>query len=1081
MRNLITVDQFVRLIELSGLLPPESLRRVLRHLDEHEVIVGTPVALGEWIVSEGLLTRWQTDKLLDGKHEGFLLGNYRMLGLLGQGAMGTVYLAEHMLMHRRCALKLLHPNRFKDSDFLTRFLREGRAAAAMSHPNIITAYELNTARQADTDLYFLAMELADGMDLQRLVDESGPLSEERAIDIALQVARGLEYAHSCNLIHRDIKPTNLFVSTQGVVKILDFGLVRFHEEHDLSDDGKLDSFHNETFLGTAGYLAPEQAMNSSEVDPRADLYGLGATIYFMLIGQPPFNEGTIVRRLLASQVQPAPNLRAKRPEISEEFNSLVMSLLQPKPENRPASATEVIGRLTLLAPASALVQERGDVESEPVEVAVLSNDNAAADTELCELIVSDSVTPSSQRQTRRTRRLATVAASLFSLAAFIVALQRADYWPFFGDDLWEPDYVPSFGVLDDRVPKSQRIGQELRSPTDIKADQAPGALSPLARLKVDRVDPYERRMAEQEADGPIPGLVSVIGDSRLTHWGPIRRATFRPHTSELLTTSADGTLRLWDSQTGNEIKTVYRGLPMVEFAAYSRDGERLCMGLSNGVCEMQTADGQLVWSRKVVESPVRGIVFDSINNSVLAIADRVREVLVLDAKTGELLRSVALSAEPKSLVQQSDGSQVAVALSSKSIAIMDVSSDATLFELKGHQAIPDAVSFTADGSQRLVSTSSVEREVIYWDLKTRQEISRTVSPERLMSVTAELPGDRMLMGLGWGLVHTTFGTKEIANPLRAHFNSIRDIVISSDESRVATVGDDFQIRLWKWPSLERLFDDLPSYDAIRDISLSADGATLAISDFEWIRQYSLVSEKFVRRYGPHSSVVSAVSLSPNAGSVVGASIFQTELRSWDTLSGLEQWQHPLGGRLNALATSPNALRLVLACLPNPKLGMKSESMGSILNAESGEVVAELERVKDDNAAQALAWSPDGSCIAGCGRRSVTIWDSMSGKRQWGLNVPRLRVPPVLCCSFSADSRAIFAGTPDGRVLAWPVDSDTPSLLFQQEDAVLVTSVAASADGAWLSWTCSDGVLRLRSTQALPTDLAATRSIRLAAC
>ena len=224
------------------------------------------------LVRDGLLTHFQAEQFLQGKWRRFTIGKYKVLETLGAGGMGSVYLCEHKLMRRRVAVKVLPAAKAEDPAALERFYREARAVAALDHPNIVRAYDIDQ----DENLHFLVMEYVDGASLQEIVKKSGPLDVLRACHYIRQAAVGLQHAHEAGLVHRDIKPGNILVDRTGTVKILDMGLARFfHDEEDM-----LTKKYDENVLGTADYLAPEQALDSHGVDIRADIYSLGATFYF---------------------------------------------------------------------------------------------------------------------------------------------------------------------------------------------------------------------------------------------------------------------------------------------------------------------------------------------------------------------------------------------------------------------------------------------------------------------------------------------------------------------------------------------------------------------------------------------------------------------------------------------------------------------------------------------------------------------------------------------------------------------------------------------------------------------------------
>jgi serine/threonine protein kinase len=333
----VTADNFFDLVRRSALVEQGPLDRVIAEV-EQESAAGQPAAdaaaLAERLVQAGLLTRWQTAKLLEGRHKGFFLDKYKLLDHLGTGGMSSVYLAEHVHMHRRVALKVLPQNRIEDSSYKDRFYREARAAAALDHANVVRAYDIGN----DGKIHFLVMEYVEGRDLQVAVKQAGPLGFETAANYIAQAADGLAHAHEIGLIHRDIKPANLLLDVKGTVKVLDLGLARFS-----NDEGKasLTVAHDENVLGTADYLAPEQALNSHEVDHRADIYSLGCTLYFLLTGHPPFPEGTLPQRLMAHQTQEPASILVDRPDAPPGLVEICGRMMSKKAKDRYATATEV--------------------------------------------------------------------------------------------------------------------------------------------------------------------------------------------------------------------------------------------------------------------------------------------------------------------------------------------------------------------------------------------------------------------------------------------------------------------------------------------------------------------------------------------------------------------------------------------------------------------------------------------------------------------------------------------------------------------------------------------------------------------
>ena len=337
----LKVDTLIDLVRRSELVDKDQLSRSLADLEQRhgKEACDDPQRVSRWLLDAGLLTRWQCNKLLEGRSKGFFLGKYKLLDHLGTGGMSAVYLAEHVNMQRRVAIKVLPQHRINDSSYLARFYREARAVAALDHPNIVHAYDVDN--QGDT--HYLVMEFVQGLDLQQMVKRQGVLGYEAAADYIRQAAEGLAHAHRVGLIHRDIKPANLLVDAQGTVKVLDLGLARFATD---DSQASLTIAHDENVLGTADYLAPEQALNSHNVDSRADIYSLGCTLYYVLTAHPPFPEGTLPQRLMKHQVEEPASILKDRPDAPADLLAICSKMMAKSPEKRYQTATEVSQALT---------------------------------------------------------------------------------------------------------------------------------------------------------------------------------------------------------------------------------------------------------------------------------------------------------------------------------------------------------------------------------------------------------------------------------------------------------------------------------------------------------------------------------------------------------------------------------------------------------------------------------------------------------------------------------------------------------------------------------------------------------------
>ena len=328
-----SLDPFLGLVAKSGLLAPERLARFAVADEAREETAAR-------LVAAGLLTPYQSRLLLNGWYRGFFVGEkYKILDVIGEGGMGRVYLCEQLVLERLVALKQLQVGSEAIPGAAERFLREAVAVAALDHPNIARIHD---ADRSD-DGAFIVMEAVDGVNLHQLTAKLGRLPVARAAGLIRQAALGLQHAHERGLVHRDIKPGNLMVDRAGRVKVLDLGLARFFDARRNNDlTGRFDS---RRALGTAEFMSPEQALNSSEVDTRADIYSLGGTLYFLLLGRFPYETGTALEKLTRHQTEAFDPVGPQRPEVPAGLVAVLERMVAKRPGDRypdPAAAAAAL-------------------------------------------------------------------------------------------------------------------------------------------------------------------------------------------------------------------------------------------------------------------------------------------------------------------------------------------------------------------------------------------------------------------------------------------------------------------------------------------------------------------------------------------------------------------------------------------------------------------------------------------------------------------------------------------------------------------------------------------------------------------
>ena len=294
-------------------------------------------ALFDALVVARLLTDFQAERVRAGRLHGLVLGNYRVLERIGTGGMGVVYRAEHRQLRTPVAIKALPPTPDQNPRTLARFFIEARAVSRLKHPNIVAAIDAGEepARGPDQPaIPYFVMELIPGVDLERAA-AAAPLPLGFACFVAHQIADALIEAHRLGLIHRDIKPSNVLVTADRQAKLLDFGLARLPGEERLTRTGAQ--------LGTIGYMAPEQSRNAHAVDGRADVFGLGATLFYALTGQAPFSD-------VMAAFGPPPSARALRPDVPAGLDAVLSRMLAADPVQRYPSAEAAMRALLPFVP-----------------------------------------------------------------------------------------------------------------------------------------------------------------------------------------------------------------------------------------------------------------------------------------------------------------------------------------------------------------------------------------------------------------------------------------------------------------------------------------------------------------------------------------------------------------------------------------------------------------------------------------------------------------------------------------------------------------------------------------------------------
>jgi serine/threonine protein kinase len=288
-------------------------------------------AVADSLVQSKILTPFQAREILAGRKR-FRLGQYTVLDEVARGGMGQVFRAEHAMMGREVAIKVL-PRAKATPESEAAFRREMRMLGRLDHENLVRAFDAGY----DAMVYYLVTELVPGIDLKRQIQKTGAMDEVTAASVIAQAAKGLAYAHVQGLVHRDVKPGNLLVMPDGRVKVLDLGLAGSQLEEESARIGRV--------VGTMDYIAPEQIRTPDDVGPSADIYALGCTLYYAVSGQVPFPDGTRREKMQRHLYEVPPSIHKLAPWLSSDFCRLIEAMMAKDPDQRIRCATEVVDRL----------------------------------------------------------------------------------------------------------------------------------------------------------------------------------------------------------------------------------------------------------------------------------------------------------------------------------------------------------------------------------------------------------------------------------------------------------------------------------------------------------------------------------------------------------------------------------------------------------------------------------------------------------------------------------------------------------------------------------------------------------------
>lgn len=1010
---------------------------------------------------------------------------YRIIELLGRGGMGDVYKAQHKVMDRLAALKVIKPALVRDAEAVRRFQREVQAAARLNHPNIVTAHD---AEQAG-DVHFLVMEFVDGVNLHEVVRRRGRLPVAEACEFIRQAAEGIEHAHQHGMVHRDIKPHNLMLAESGEVKILDFGLANFASEVAIED--RLETaYSNEadliaaapqltqagTMMGTPDYIAPEQAEDAHAADVRADIYSLGCTFYTLLTGRTPFGDGTVMEKIKAHTEREARPLCDFRDDVPAEVEAVLRKMMAKDPETRFQSPAEVVEALRQ-------IHDQNDATRasthEGTQTARWSRKDrfAVATTVLtagCGLLT----------WTGMTLPYVAVIWSIgvligWGLSTWATARRPPGRQSLTGRLCWGAT-VALAGVVLYIQTNNGTVRIEINDPRiKVEVDGETVTFNNDGFKQI-TVKPGEHSLLVQRGDfkfetskftlgrGKNPSLIvertprQIVvrhGERELVRRPfpstkpPLTRKPRRPaalreirryegHTEAvsslvvsndghlLVSGSADGTARVWDVKTRRVLQT-YKGHRTERqlHVALSPDDQSVVTGDWNGLLR--------IWDRSVNLRTLKAI----------AHTDGVYHVAF--SRDGTKILSVGCDGTAK---------------------VWDPKAGRPIAILKGHTGSVSGGAFFPGGGK--VVTTGFDTTIRIWDVSKQTETLRLPTQQTIpLCVCVSPDGKTVAAGFRDGSVRLFDANKGVeVHRLKGHSDRIIDIAFTPDGRHLLSGSYDRTLRVWNTKTGKEIARATDKNHVFNALAVTPDGRRVFAGGGVWkpdkevnkwtpefdyaIRLWQLPKsvgpkderdEKkltIVHRFeGSHLKPVKSVAVSPDGRHLLSAAYDKT-VRLWEIETGREI--RPFLGHTEALAS--------VVFSPDGKLALSGGSDGTLRlwDIETGKLVRLFEG--HTGWIRTVCFSPDGKYIlSGSADYSPEPEDRDRSLRLWDVNTGEQLL------QFEGETRSINAAvfTPDGRsvltasdwlpVQLWDVEKRKLLRRFATPESTPL-SIAVSPDG-----------------------------------